>query len=86
VERDAKKGIETITLHKLYEILIVELLEKELFKEVIDYLQKILHLDSQIKNEGIIYVSIYVYKIAKEFNEESKKCIFKLLALYFKEP
>jgi len=50
VQRDSKKAVETITLHKLYEILIVELLEKELFREVIDYLQKILQLESQIKN------------------------------------
>lgn len=50
ISGEAVKGVETITLHKLYEIMIVELLEKELFREVIDYLQRILRIESQIKN------------------------------------
>jgi hypothetical protein len=62
------------------------LLEKELFKEVIEYIYKILELEAPVENIGIVYVALYIYKTAKEFNEESRKCIFKLLAMFFNHP
>jgi hypothetical protein len=77
---------ELVSLHKVYEIYIVGLLEKQLYIEAIPFIYKIIEIESPIKHVGIIYVILFVYKIVEEFNEESRKCIFKLVALLFYEP
>ncbi len=73
-------------MHKIYEVFIVGLLERGLFIESIPFLHRILSVTPPLPHEGIIYVMMLVGRIAPEFNEESRKCLFRLAAVLFYEP
>ena len=66
--------------------MIVELLEKKKYQKVLEVIKKIIDIESPVKNVGILYLALYIFKTAKEFNEESRKFILKLLAVYFNQP
>ena len=74
------------SLHKLNELLISEMLEKELYLDTIDLIYKILEVESPVEDMGIIYVMLLINKLANEFNDESRRIIFKLAALNFYQP
>ena len=57
-----------ISLHKLYELMIIELLNNKKYQEVIGFIRKILSIESPIKDIGILYLALYILKTAKEFN------------------
>ena len=59
------------------------MLEKKLYSEAIDLIYKILEVESPIEDMGIIYVMLLINKLANEFNDESRRIIFKLTALRF---
>lgn len=40
----------------------MDFLEKEMFREVISYIYRILEIDSPIQNVGIVYVALYIFK------------------------
>ena len=43
-------------------------------------------MESPVKDVGIIYVMLFIYKLANEFNDESRRTIFRLAALQFYRP
>jgi hypothetical protein len=75
-----------VTLHKIYEVFIVGLLERGLFIESIPYLYRVLAIEPPLPHLGIVYVMLLLARIAAEFNEESRKCLFRLAAVLFFEP
>jgi hypothetical protein len=50
-------------------VLIVGLLEKQLYIETIPYIYRILAIEAPVPHVGIIYVMLLVDRIASEFNE-----------------
>lgn len=75
-----------VSQHKIFEVFIVGLLEKRLYIEAVPFLYRILAIEPPVHHLGIVYVMLLVGRIASEFNEESRKCIFRLVAVLFFEP